>query len=322
MAAQQIKCRHCNQGISGEAQRPVCKELTETTLVITLKKVEPQGKARYTFTPKGPPANKKFTLTVNEGVTEIKPNEFDEKGTIIATKARTEGVSRPQDLITEIILPSTLTKIGPSGFYGNTNVSGTLTIPRNVETIGRAAFHSLAQTLIASPQRFPSVVFEAGSKLKTIGFNSFATANLKNLKFPENLETMESGAFRDATFVPSGTLIIPPNVSKIEDAFSRASGITAVDIRSEKLAKPDGASASFPLGRFFFTAASPALPRSNCPRLCTTATPRRSCKLFLAPIPLTTASPTARPTILRTNRKNYGPGSRTGAIWACTETRT
>ena len=250
--------------ISGAAQGPY-KALA--TLVITLKKVEPQGKARYTFTPKGPPANKKFTLTVNEGVTEIKTGEFDASEAIITAKARTEGVSRPQDLITEIILPSTLTKIGPSGFERNESVSGTLKIPRNVETIGRAAFRNLAQTLTRSSQRFPSVVFGAGSKLKAIGGNSFENASLKNFKFPENLETIESGAFRGVQFTPSGTLIIPSNVSKTEDAFVRATGITAVDIRSEKLAKPASASAPFPLGRFFFHSSITGITEIKLPQV-------------------------------------------------------
>ena len=210
------------------------------------------GANRYTFTPKGPSADKKFTLTVKECVTEIKPNEFSVSGAIITAKATKEGISQPQDMITEIILPSTLTKIGPRGFYRNASVSGTLKIPRNVETIGRAAFDNLGQTLSASLHLFPSVVFEAGSKLKTIGFNSFMSASLKNFKFPENLETIESGAFHGVQFTPSGTLTIPSNVSKIKDAFGRVTGITAVDIRSKKLAKPAGASAPFPLGRFFF----------------------------------------------------------------------
>ena len=250
--------------ISGAAQGPY-KALA--TLVITLKKVEPQGKARYTFTPKGPPANKKFTLTVNEGVTEIKTDEFDMSEAIIIAKATTEGVSRLQDrknMITEIILPSTLTKIGPRGFYGHESVSGTLKIPRNVETIGDNALRAFGR----NPSNPPvTVIFEAGSKLKTIGSNSFELASLKNFKFPENLETIGSGAFLGVQFTPSGTLIIPSNVSKIADAFQRASGITAVDIRSEKLAKPAGASAPFPLRRFFFHSSITGITEIKLPQV-------------------------------------------------------
>ena len=172
---------------------------------------------------------------------------LDINGAIITAKATEESIL-PRNLITEIILPSTLTKIGPRGFDENTKVSGTLRIPRNVETIGQSAFVNLG----LSSSLPPSVVFEKGSKLKTIGFKSFENAKLKNFKFPENLETIESGAFQNATFAPPVTLIIPSNVSKIKDAFTGVTGITAVDIRSEKLAKPDGASRPFPLENGFF----------------------------------------------------------------------
>ena len=82
---------------------------------------------------------------------------------------------------------------------------------------------------------------------------------MKDFRLPENLETIGSRAFRNAQFFfsagfsPAGTLIIPAKVAKIGDlAFSRTSsggsGITAVDIRSKQLAKPDGAvAADFPL---------------------------------------------------------------------------
>ena len=142
-------------------------------------------------------------------------------------------------------------------------MSGTLKIPRNVETIGQAAFDNLGLNSSLNP----SVVFEAGSKLKTIGSDSFATARLRNFKFPENLETIESGAFWGARFTLSGTLIIPSNVSKIEDAFERVTGITAVDIRSEKLAKPAGASAPFPLGNSFFHSSITGITEIKLPQV-------------------------------------------------------
>ena len=47
----------------------------------------------------------------------------------------------------------------------------------------------------------------------------------------------------------SGTLIIPSKVSKIgSQSFAQVTGITALDIRSDRLRKPDGATANFPLG--------------------------------------------------------------------------
>ena len=82
---------------------------------------------------------------------------------------------------------------------------------------------------------------------------------MKDFRLPENLETIGSRAFRNALFFfspefsPAGTLIIPAKVLKIGgQAFARGSsggmGITAVDIRSKELAKPDGAlAADYPL---------------------------------------------------------------------------
>ena len=131
-------------------------------------------------------------------------------------------------------------------------MSETLKIPRNVETIGDGAFNGNGFSGY-------SVAFETGSKLKSIGGRGFRLNELRDFRLPENLETIGSTAFFgtnflfSAGFASSGTLIIPAKVAKIGDsAFSRAgsggSGITTVDIRSKRLAKPAGAvAADFPL---------------------------------------------------------------------------
>ena len=158
-------------------------------------------------------------------------------------------------MITEIALPSTLRSIGESGLTSHNRASGTLRIPRNVETLADNAFQSMA--LISSTPL--AVVFEAGSKLRSIGDSAFFQSRLKNLTLPENLETIESYAFSNAAFSFStdssspGTLIIPSKVSRINNnAFWRVSGITAVDIRSDQLRKPPGATANLPLGNNLF----------------------------------------------------------------------
>ena len=96
-------------------------------------------------------------------------------------------------------------------------------------------------------------LFETRSRLTTIGNSGFRQSFLKNFTFPENIETIEDLAFFTTEFSPSGTLIIPAKVSKIGNrAFMLAAGITAVDIRSDRLAKPTGAAANFPLGNGLF----------------------------------------------------------------------
>ena len=157
-------------------------------------------------------------------------------------------------MITEIALPSTLRSIGENGFRGHGDLSGILTIPRNVETLAKEALRALGSTTA-----IPTVVFETGSKLTTIGDSGFMQSSLNNFMLPENLDTIESFAFFSARFSfsadfsHSGTLIIPSKVSRISSqAFRQASGITAVDIRSDRLAKPDGETGAFPLGSNIF----------------------------------------------------------------------
>ena len=156
-------------------------------------------------------------------------------------------------MITEIALPSTLKSIGERGFGFHSRVSGTLTIPRNVETLAKHAFRNIGST------NSVSVVFESGSRLTTIGNQGFTQSSLNNFTFPENLETIEDFAFFtaqfsfSADFSPSGTLIIPAKVSKIGNrAFMLSSGITTVDIRSNRLVKPATTTANFPLGNGLF----------------------------------------------------------------------
>ena len=105
----------------------------------------------------------------------------------------------------------------------------------------------------------PAVVFETGSRLRSIGDSAFLNSRLKDFTLPENLETIEYLAFFRTKFSFStdfsspGTLIIPSKVSRIgNNAFMFVEGITTVDIRSDQLAKPPGAAANFPLGNNLF----------------------------------------------------------------------
>ena len=224
---------------------------------LRLMESKPNGTDRYSITQKSPGS---YKLTVKQCVRAIGNNEFDSTGTIITAEAAAEGVASidRNKMITEIALPFTLRSIGEKGFMGHAVMPGTLTIPRNVETLAKEAFRNLG-----SAAAVPTVVFEPGSKLTTIGDSGFYQSLLNNFTLPENLETIEALAFFGVTFSfsadfsPSGTLIIPAKVSKIGgQAFMRVTGITAVDIRSDRLRKPDGATADFPLGNSLFQGVS------------------------------------------------------------------
>ena len=236
-------------------------------------KPEPTGAARYTFTPKGPAADKKFKLTVN-CVREISNDEFNGviATGIIRAKAADEGLTIAADartMVTEISLPRTLTKIGDRGLLGH-NLIPALTIPNNVETIGNNAFSSFGASIIP-----PGVIisFESSSRLRSVGDNAFGGSRLRDFSLPENLETIGQRAFHIADFrfsptVPK-TIIIPANAAKIgNEAFAALSahvlGITEVEILSEKLAKTG--SGPFPLGNNLFQNASSGITEIRLPQ--------------------------------------------------------
>ena len=214
---------------------------------------------RAAFTPTGP---KKFKLTVN-CIREITNSQFRSIGTIatiIPGKAAEEGLTtntERSNMITEISLPPTLTKIGTLGLGNNTSTSGTLTIPRNVETIGDRAF-----LFLGLHSAYVIFNFESGSRLKTIGPQAFQTTRLRDFTLPENLETIGRSAFSSTRFTSSSTapitLTIPAKVRSIgNQAFQNPggaflTGITVVEILSDALAKPSGASRPFPLGDNLF----------------------------------------------------------------------
>ena len=243
----------CSEPFTGAAVTASADGSHNAGAISLTLKPEPTGTARYSITRKSPGS---YKLTVKECVREIGNNEFSAAGTIITAAAAAQSVADRTRMITEIALPSTLRSIGERSFGNHIRVSGTLTIPRNVETLAIGAFRYLGSSS-TSP---PAVVFETGSKLTRISSNGFFRSHLKDFTFPANLETIGgTSVFYNAQFSfsadlsSSGTLVIPSKVSKIgTQAFGRVTGITAVDIRSDRLAKPDGATANFPLGDDLF----------------------------------------------------------------------
>ena len=237
----------CSEPFTGAAVTASADGSHNAGAISLTLKPEPAGTARYAITPRTAGG---FKLTVNNCVREIGNGEFASNGTIIQAKATAEGVTA-SSFITEIDLPPTLTKIGNDGLFGHFSISRTLRVPRNVETLITGALNAIG----ASTSVNPTLSFEAGAKLKSIGNDAVRSSRLKDFRLPENLETIGSNAFRNARFTFSSrfslarTLTIPAKVSKIgSEAFRNSQGITAVDIRSKRLVKPDGAvAADFPL---------------------------------------------------------------------------
>ena len=221
---------------------------------------------RYTFTQK---PDGSYKLTVN-CVTEIPQGTFATLGapdaglteSSILRRLATSSGKVISLVLTEIELPATLRTIGNFAFISNQGVTGTLTIPRNVETIGQQAFQNAglnnvpSSSAIASSQA-PAIAFEFGSKLRTIGQSAFEYSGSKVplLTLPDGLETIGIDAFRYFV-VPPSPLVIPGSVRKIgNEAFRSASGINGVTIRSTNLTKD---AADPRLGRNLFGESTPA----------------------------------------------------------------
>ena len=211
---------------------------------LSLKPEPTEESERYTFTQK---PDGSYKLTVKECVTTIPRNEFSaEFGNVSPIVQRYVTSSTPaSDVISEIQLPSTLKTISSSAFYRNMSMSGNVTIPKTVDSIGDNAFFLLGanfgvgvtpSTAASSP--LPEVTFESGSGLKTIGQSAFESAGVKiGLVLPEGVETIGAQAFKSFK-MPSTDLVIPASVRKIgNEAFRSASGITGVTIRSTNLTK-------------------------------------------------------------------------------------
>ena len=233
-----------------------------TTLTLTLLPTTAGDDDRYTFTQK---PDGSYKLTVN-CVTEIPASTFstvDAPGvglteSPILRRLATQSGKGIDVVLTEIELPPTLKTIGSSAFYQNKAVTGNLTIPRGVETIGGFAFVQLGSRYVSSSSpgniassQAPAITFETGSRLTDIGRRAFSqTGSKRALVLPEGLETIGVRAFNQFV-MPAADLVIPGNVSSIgEKAFVSFAGINdGVTIRSAKLAK---VGANFPLGNDLF----------------------------------------------------------------------
>ena len=142
---------------------------------------------------------------------------------------------------------SQLETIGDGAFKG-TAISGELTLPVSLKTIGRWAFHATMLTAVTIPASVTSIGGYAFSgtlisgeltlpaSLKTIGESAFdGCSGLTKLTFAEGsqLETIGGSAFNDTAI--SGELTLPASVTTIGgDAFGNCS-LTKVYMSSEDL---------------------------------------------------------------------------------------
>ena len=95
------------------------------------------------------------------------------------------------------------------------DLSGTVTIPASVTTIGVKAFYDCGYPSYG----FKYPIFESGSQLKTIGLEAFHGSTIQNITLPASLTSIGNEAFRSCVFFKS---VIFESGSHLETIGDRA----------------------------------------------------------------------------------------------------
>ncbi len=143
-------------------------------------------------------------------------SELDLSGTIVANNTIPDNAFANNLYLTTIVLPSTLQTIGASSFSGCRYLSGALTIPSSVISIGDYAFKNCTNSLTIS------------SNATTIGKNAFqnCTGLKGSLSLSNNITTINDSTFLGCSGL-TGTLTLPTSLTSIgNNAFTGCSGIS------------------------------------------------------------------------------------------------
>ena len=176
--------------------------------------------------------NRTYTLAVAEGVTTVAKGEFSSRGgsvggtggipkTTLNTRLKESLLgAKPKNVITAIILPSTLEAIEDFAFYSYTRVQGTLTIPKQVQSIGKHSFHFLGNFHVSLSSLI--LEFEKDSQCTIIEESAFENSGITSFALPEQLETIKQYAFAFISYTMFSSFTIPAKVQNIgHGAFMR-----------------------------------------------------------------------------------------------------
>ncbi|MGM9809538.1 MAG: leucine-rich repeat protein [Paludibacteraceae bacterium] len=134
--------------------------------------------------------------------------------------ARSKNLYINDELVTDVAIPSNVTKIGDYAFCNNMSLH-TITIPNGVDSIGAAAFYGCEWiTKLALPE-----------SLKSIGNSAFYGCYIDSVTIPSQIKTIESYAF---SYCPVLRYVnIPEGVTTINsDAFWNSNNLTSITIPS------------------------------------------------------------------------------------------
>ena len=123
----------------------------------------------------------------------------------------------------ELVLPSTLKKIGDEAFYGSQIID--LTIPEGVTEIGARAFYNHNQSTEAlKTLKLPSTI-------KTIGKQAFYMNNLTSLVIPDGVEEICDESFYGSNKNQGlNTLTLPTTIKKIGKRAFNYNTLTTIEI--------------------------------------------------------------------------------------------
>ena len=123
------------------------------------------------------------------------------------------------ELVTDLVIPDSVTSIGNYAFYGCTSLTS-VTIPDSVTSIGSSAFYNC--------RSLTSVVIP--NSVTSIGDGAFyGCTSLKNVTIPDSVITIGDSAFSGCTSLTS--VIIPDSVTSIgSSAFSGCSSLKSITL--------------------------------------------------------------------------------------------
>jgi len=149
--------------------------------------------------------------------------------------------------MTSITLPSTLRSIGVDAFRSSNKLTS-INIPAGVTALDGAFYGDTALTTIT----FESDI--AGSRLRTIGNETFEVTKLASINLPQGVESIGSSAFSNISTLTSITF--PPSLTSIGAGAFRATPITSITIPANVSSIGDGAFQNMPLNTVTFESGS------------------------------------------------------------------